>query len=677
MTGSTRIVNWVVPALVIGTVSIAGCKAGPPPRSKDRPQILAIENVVVVPMDRERLLPSHTVLIRGSTIAQVAPTDSVDIPAEAIRIEGRGRYLLPGLADMHVHLYDTQGLVSYLSYGVTTVANLNGSPDVLVWQRQTRENSRPGPTIYTTGPSVNGYPGGNPLFVVAATPEDARSIVRDQKDAGYNFVKVYSFLEEAVYTALVDEAKRLEMPVLGHIPFSVGLQGVLASGQVNIAHVEEFFQTGDIEDSRIDSVAAAVGAAGVTVTANLCAYADYLRSIEDLPGMLHHREMRFASPAAFSEKLPSNNRSVRPNPTDFARFLSTRLERFRILTRALERAGIPLLVGTDTEIFGFAGHSTHEELAELVRAGLSPYQALRCATATAGEFIGHLGIETDSFGTVTSGQRADLLLVDRNPIEDISNAASVQGVVVRGRWYSKLDLDRMRDSVAVAEGDTKQQIARIDSLVGAGNAVGAAAVLRQVRTEHPGITPVAEIVLYNYARRVFERDRKGSIELRQLAVELYPHSFSAQNQLANGYLSSGDTTQAMIHYKAARALSPWHFVIRDALEKLEAGRTPPSFEAAGRYVFEPVTMRLAKGPAPVTLTLEVTGPRGHYRGRILYGNGDAVPVEDLVIGGSSIWAGIPFDNGYLELRLKASADSVAGTWVLGIMNNGSIRGRRV
>ena len=677
MTMRTQVVNRVLPTLVIAVVSFAGCKRGTPPPSEDRPQILAIENVVVVPMDRERLLPSQTVLIRGSTIVVVAPADSVDIPAEAIRIDGRGRYLLPGLSDMHVHLYDTQGLVSYLAYGVTTVANLHGSPNVLVWQRQTRENSLHGPTIYTAGPSVNGYPGGNPLFVIAATPEDVRHIVREQKDAGYNFVKAYSFLEAGVYSALTDEAQKLGIPVLGHIPVPVGLQGVLASGQVNIAHVEEFFQTGDIEDSKIDSVAAAVRSAGVTVTANLCAYVDYLRSIEDLPGMLRHPEMRFASPAAYSEKLPSNNRSVRPNPADFARFLSTRLERFRILTRALERAGVPLLVGTDTEIFGFAGHSTHEELAELVRAGLSPYQALRCATANAGEFIGRLGIETDAFGTVTAGKRADLLIVDRNPLEDIDNAASVQGVVVRGHWYSKLDLDRMRDSVAVAEGDTKQQVARIDSLVGAGNAVGAAAVLRQVRVEHPGITPVAEIVLYSYARRVFERDRKGSIELRQLAVELYPQSFSAQNQLANGYLATGDTAQAMVHFKAARVLSPSHFAIRDALEKLEAGRTPPSFEPVGKYVFEPVTMRLAKGSAPVTLTLEVTGPRGHYRGRILYGDGDAVPVQDLVIGGSSIWAGMPFDNRYLELRVQASADSVAGTWVLGILNNGSVRGHRV
>lgn len=145
---------------------------------------------------------------------------------------------MPGLADMHVHLYDTDGFVSYLAYGITTVANLNGEPADIRWRDQVQRGELVGPTVYTAGPSINGNPPGNSGFTAVETADQARAEVRRQFDLGYDFIKVYSTLPAPAYAAILAEAKAHHMGVLGRVPFEVGLKGVLQSGwQSNIAHL--------------------------------------------------------------------------------------------------------------------------------------------------------------------------------------------------------------------------------------------------------------------------------------------------------------------------------------------------------------------------------------------------------------------------------------------------------
>ena len=264
---------------------------------------------------------------------------------------------------MHTHPYDTEGFPSYFAYGITTIAVMHGSAPVLDWRQLVRSGRLEGPTIYSASPSVNGYPPGNPLFISVQDTAEARRVAREQKQAGYDFIKAYSFLNPDVYAALLDEANRVGIPVVGHIPWQVGTDGVLKAGQRNVAHVEEFFQDGDIPDDSMPVIARRVKNAGVTVTANLFAYADYLRTIASIGDVLNDPEMQFASPAQYSEKIPTSNRATnRSDLVGFAKFLRERRVRFQMFIRALSTAGVPILVGTDTETFGFPGQSAYLEL---------------------------------------------------------------------------------------------------------------------------------------------------------------------------------------------------------------------------------------------------------------------------------------------------------------------------
>jgi tetratricopeptide (TPR) repeat protein len=541
--------------------------------------VIAITNVHIIPMDRERVLRDHTVIVRADSIVAVTASGSADVPAGAQRIDGRGGYLMPGLTDAHVHLYyGNAGFPSYLAYGVTSVFNLNGSPEVLAARRRVAAGELIGPHIYTTGPTIDGTPPLNTLFVSVATADGARRVVAQQKSDGYDFIKVYSNLDAPTYRAVLEEAGRQQMAVVGHVPRAVGWRDVLAhtglAPQANIAHIEEFFQL-PIDDAEFAEVVRLARAAAqldppLMVTVNLFAYSDYLRAIAELPhlrGVLADPEMRFVGPAALSEKLPSNHRANRANPQQFADVLRRQQARFRVLTRMLHDADVPLLVGTDTEIFGFPGQSVHQELQELVASGLTAYQALRAATANAGTFVGQHVPDAGPFGTIAVGQRADLVLLDANPLDDIGNATRVRGVLVGGHWLPRAHIDALRDSVARTHEAAYPLVMRFDSLLSAGNVQAAVARMREMQRRFPTLLAVSESALRGYGRRLMEGDPRGALTIRGLATELYPRSFSAWGELARGELATGDTVAARTHLQRALALSPDDYWLGELLAR--------------------------------------------------------------------------------------------------------------
>jgi len=660
---------------VLAAVTIAACHLPGPGGAGVKSQHLLIEHATVIAMDRPEPLLDHAILVAGDSIVAVRPSGSMRVPPGTRRIDAAGRFVMPGLADLHVHLYDAQGLPSYLAHGVTTVADLNGSPRVLQWRRQVAAGEIAGPSIIASGPTINGYPVGNPLFVGALSGEDARALVLEQAAAGYDLVKIYSFLAPDVYAALMEQARSSRIPVVGHIPLRVGLDSVLGSGQANIAHMEEFFQAGPVAPDSYAALAVRVRNSGITVTPNLSAYADYLRNIDSLPAVLADREIRYVSPAAFAEKLPTNNRSVRPDPQQFAAFLRQRLQEFRNLTRAFSAAGVPLLLGTDTEIFGFAGHSAHVELLELVRSGLTPYQALRAATAAPGEFLSRQLPSRRPSGVLRAGMRADLVLLRKNPLDDVAHARLIDGVVAAGRWYPAERLAAIRDSVARGHEEGRAVAVAVDSLVLAGNGREAARRIAAYHEAHPGVPPVGELVLRNYARRLFQQDRAGSMALRSLAVSMYPTSVSSHNELARGLLFSGDTAQALANFRRALALSPGNFVVRDMLEKLTAAGEAPGVRPA-EYKLLATGMRIDGVVRDAHVTLAISDSAGRPRGWFRVDGSGPIPADDLVVGAGRVWAAGSFAKEYLELRVGVDGESLDGTWVLGFVNSGRLSGIR-
>src|SRR5262245_37317727 len=222
-------------ALLLAAVGAPAQEAALPPAPP-----LAIVGATVVPMDRAGSLPDQTVLVADGRITALGPAGELAVPAGSTVIDGHGRWLMPGLVDMHVHSWFESELTLDLANGVTTIRNMFGSPVQVAWRDEVAAGTRLGPSIVTAGPIVDGSPPVWPGSLVVITPEDARNAVQAHVDGHYDFVKVYDRLTPEAYDAVVAAAKAANLPVFGHVPERVGLYAVLASGQRTLEHMFGF-----------------------------------------------------------------------------------------------------------------------------------------------------------------------------------------------------------------------------------------------------------------------------------------------------------------------------------------------------------------------------------------------------------------------------------------------------
>jgi imidazolonepropionase-like amidohydrolase len=456
---------WSIPSRAVTTglvvaalsaLSTNGPASPPTTASHARPQVTAFLGVTVVPMVGDRELPDHTVLVRGRRIEAVGPSALVEIPQDALRIDGNGRWLAPGLVDTHVHLFSRTDLQLYLANGVTTIVNLGGygaADSILSLRDEVSSGGLQGPTVYTSGNWLDGDPPFRGINTVVRDPDEARAEVRREFELGFDFIKLYEQLDPDTYAAIVAEARRLGMPVTGHVPNAVGVDGVLRSGQDWIAHAGDivFRELGfRADDDAVERLARRVQRSGVAVTTTLwmtqLAF-EQRRGPEAIAEVAARPEMRF---------LPPERRAAWRDDNMFARFPrvsaeegEARLALARRFVAALVDAGAIVLAGTDADVAGSVpGFSIHEELRNLVEAGLSPYEALRAATSAPGAFLGQVLHDSDSFGAVVTGARADLLLLEADPLDDLSNLRRPVGVMVAGAWFPAGDLAGMLEARA-------------------------------------------------------------------------------------------------------------------------------------------------------------------------------------------------------------------------------------
>jgi imidazolonepropionase-like amidohydrolase len=404
---------------------------------------VAFVDVNVLPMDRQAVLQHQTVLVQDSSIVRVGPALEVAIPEGAQRIEGKGTaYLMPGLADMHVHVSKPDDLALYLANGVTTVLHMGGDPiaNVGVISGGIEDAAVASPKIFF---AFKLHGGGDGLTV--STPELARAAVQLAKANGYDFIKVYNELSPPVFAAIVDEARKQGMAVIGHGVRSVGLPKALFEGQIMVAHAEEFLYTAfeDHEDrSRIKSVVADTFRSGAYVTTTLSANEAITRQWgrpEQVRAFLSDPRAAFMTPnvradwANGSYALAAKPATARAD--DVLRFLAE-------FIKALQVKGVPLLAGTDSPAVPglYPGYSLHDELHALIKAGLSPYEALSAATRVPGQFIAKTIPAAQHFGTITPGLRADLVLVENDPLASVETLKSPIGVMKAGRWLTRAQL---------------------------------------------------------------------------------------------------------------------------------------------------------------------------------------------------------------------------------------------
>lgn len=568
-----------------------------PARKRPAPAV-AFVGVNVIHADREQVLEDQTVVVRGGLIAEVGPSAKVRVPGGALRVSGRGKYLTPGLVDMHAHLNSPRELPLYLANGVTTVYNLNGRPAHLSWREEVKRGELAGPNIYACGPTIR----------VLSKAEDARRIIEEQHRAGYDSIKIYNWVSKEAYEVLIGEARKRGMLVVGHIPREPGFEGTLKARQA-VAHAEEFvytfFDDKVDDDSRLPEAVRKTREAGVPVIATLVAFDHIIRQAEDLPALLAAPETKYLAPWVRDEWAPGKNLYQRrfANPESIA-YLNKSLALQKKFVMELHRAGGRVLTGTDAMNMGVVpGFSLHEELRNLIGLGFTPLEALRAGTSYPAEFLSPAG----EFGAVAAGKRADLVLVEGNPLEDISRLSDPAGVMVRGRWLPRAELRRMLEGVptgyAEEEDFVKNHLARDpsralrylehnDPFNNLLNKVVAEVVLgrgvdefRKLQREVVRAEPRAPLAREDYVNslgyRLLPLDRKKAIELFEFNVQSYPKSANVYDSLAEAYMADGRHDLAIKYYEKALEVDPNYpnakaaaEVIRKLKEEKEGTRRP-------------------------------------------------------------------------------------------------------
>lgn len=544
-------------------------------------EAIAFVHVGVIPMDREVLLPNQTVLVTDGKIAAVGPAEKIRIPEGASKVDATGKYLIPGLTDAHVHLQTPIEFPLFLANGVTTVFNLDGRPAHLLWRKRIESGEMSGPRIFTTGP----------IFTVAHKPDVAVRMVDEQAELGYDAVKIYNGVSKAEYPALIAEAKRKGLLLMGHVAREPDFEMTLAAGQ-SIAHLEEFTYTffnpkrDDnnshivYDESKIPEAVQLTAKSGVFVTPTLSTYATIVQQATALDEFLKNPELRYDSPWLQADLQPEANRYKNGfKPESYPR-IRTSLAFQRKLVKELEKAGVPLLCGTDASDVGpVAGFGIHGELEELVNDGLTPFQALETATVNAARYFGR----TKEFGTVEEEKRADLVLLDGNPLADISKTRAIAGVMVHGRWLEKKEIDRdlnqvpanyarqLLDLQSKLQTNPEQAVKYLEEndpfnklgattfaeIVASQGAAKLRSVVLAIRQKQPNSGFVSEQSVNTMGYLLLDHKKYvDAIAILQMNTEDFPKSANTWDSLGEALFKSGDTPHAVENYKKALEADP-------------------------------------------------------------------------------------------------------------------------
>lgn len=441
-------------------MAAAAILAAGPLLAQEPPGATVIENVTVIPMDQERSLPGHSVVVQGRRIVALGPSATIPAPEGATRIDGRGKYLIPGLAEMHGHFLGPQQvqqlgeafadrfLFLNVACGITTVRGMLGGPRDLRVRDELARGVRVGPQILVAGPSLNGNS--------VPTLEAAWRVVTEQRAAGYDHLKIHPGIPRPAYDAAVETAKREAIPFAGHIPADVGLLHALRSGIRSVEHLDGFVEalqkdgttlpanTGffgfvvldTVDEAKLPALIQATRAAGTWNTPTQVLIENLFS--EQAPEELAQRpEVRYVTPQmrAQWDKAVRDTRGQPGYSADKARrFIALR----RKLIKGLHAAGAGLLLGADApQIYNVPGFATLRELEALVAAGLRPYDALVAGTRNPAAAVGR----PEAFGTIAVGRRADLVLLDADPLADIKNVWRRAGVMIAGRYLSASEIE--------------------------------------------------------------------------------------------------------------------------------------------------------------------------------------------------------------------------------------------
>ena len=441
--------------------SPAGAHAAVPRQAAD--STYAFVGVTVVPMDRDRTIPNQTVIVRGARITEMGAAGTVRVPAGAMRVDGRGKYLMPGLIDMHAHLAAGDGSIGTpmgrllaldVANGITTARSMGTPPAQVVPALEIRDRiargELAGPRLIVYAPSIHGQN--------TQGAADAAAKVAAAREAGYEGIKIHGNLGREAYDSLIAAAKRARLPVAGHVTGDVGLLHSARSGQ-QLEHLDGWIPAilpadmaaapaaqgqvvvdeailARVDEARIPVVASELKRHGAWAGPTLSLF-EVIVSDEPAATLAARPEMRYAPRPAITAWTTQRTQQLAGAPplAGRQRWLGLR----KRIAKTLADSGVGLLAGSDSpQFFSVPGFALHREIAHLADAGLTPYQALAAATSGAARYLG-----AGDIGTIATGRRADLLLLDANPLANVSAATRPAGVMLAGRWLPRATLDAL------------------------------------------------------------------------------------------------------------------------------------------------------------------------------------------------------------------------------------------
>ena len=448
----------------------SGCSE-PEPTASATPEVdtdvIAFVNVNVVPMTSDRVLEQQTVLVDEGRISDIGPMSQITVPTGATRIDGTGRYLMPGLTETHGHLpspgmpveVTENVLFLYVANGVTTVRGMQGSDSQIPLREWIRTGNLIGPQLVLGSPSMSG--------TSVTTPEQAEALVRRYDEAGYDLVKVHEGLAPEVYDAIAGTAGQLGMPFAGHVSDRVGLFHALDVGQSTIDHLDNYVEAlvpegqdleeppglrgahellERIDESRIDLLVQKTLEADGSVVPTMVLWESGIYATRPSEALLEERPEVAYMPQEMVERWIEavDARVEAADPEAMMRLAALR----RRILKALYDGGVRILLGTDSpQIFSVPGFSIHREMKLYTEVGMTPYDVLAAGTKVVGEFL------NGNFGTIEVGQRADLLLLEANPLEDVANVSKRAGVMVNGEFITEEAIQkRLKEIAAYYEG---------------------------------------------------------------------------------------------------------------------------------------------------------------------------------------------------------------------------------
>ena len=422
----------------------------------NRAKEIVFKNVSLIPMEKNEVLANRDVVVKNGVITAIGETSKTKFGSDALVIDGKGKFLMPGLAEMHAHVPPVDDLAPmkdvlmlFALNGVTTIRGMLGHPRHLELRSKIQSGEIMGPRFITSGPSFSGNS--------VKTPEAAATMVQEQKKAGYDFLKLHPGITKENFAAIVSTAKSVNIPFAGHVSFNVGVWWAARSGYATIDHLDGFveslvpgienmkeqetglfglFIADKANENGIQKLMDSLRTYHIWVVPTQALAERWFHPDKNADALGSESEMKYMDSTTVKNWIAAKkNLMANPNykPATVNRLITLRQK----LIYECNRNGVGLLLGSDApQVFDVPGFSVHYELRYLVDAGLSPYDALKSGTVNVGRFL-----KRDDIGVIKVGAASDLLLLNGNPLSDINQTKNIEGVMLGNLWMDKVYRD--------------------------------------------------------------------------------------------------------------------------------------------------------------------------------------------------------------------------------------------